>query len=184
MLIEENNHEPFCEIEEWKTKQHFKRLNCKKGAGPDGVSPRLLSLCSDQLACVFTMLFNWSLKECKVPCLYKKATIIPVPKRNNIVTLNDYRPVAITSCVMKVFERLVLVELKKLLPNDHDPLQFAYRKNRSVDDAVSVLLHSILQHLEKKDSYARVLFIDFSSAFNTIIPSRMYKKTVGLLPTA
>ncbi len=48
------------------------------------------------------------------------------------------------------------------------PLQFSYRANRSVDDAVNMGLHYILQHLDKPGTYARILFVDFSSAFNTI----------------
>ncbi|KAK3533985.1 hypothetical protein QTP70_035008, partial [Hemibagrus guttatus] len=51
-----------------------------------------------------------------------------------------------------------------------DSLQFAYRANRSVDDAVNMGLHYILQHLDKPGTYARILFVDFSSTFNTIIP--------------
>ena len=50
-------------------------------------------------------------------------------------------------------------------------LQFAYRANRSVDDPVNMALHFILQHLESSGTYARILFVDFSSAFNTIIPA-------------
>ncbi len=33
-----------------------------------------------------------------------------------------------------------------------------------------------LTHLENKDSYVRMLFIDFSSAFNTIIPQQLINK--------
>ncbi len=51
-----------------------------------------------------------------------------------------------------------------------DPLQFAYRANRSVDDAVNMGLHFILQHLDRPGTYVRILFVNFSSAFNTIIP--------------
>ncbi|KAK0131054.1 hypothetical protein N1851_034264 [Merluccius polli] len=51
------------------------------------------------------------------------------------------------------------------------PLQFAYRANRSVDDAVNLALHYILQHLDSAGTYTRILFVDFSSAFNTIIPA-------------
>ncbi len=50
------------------------------------------------------------------------------------------------------------------------PLQFAHRANRSVDDAVNMGLHFILQHLDRPGTYVRILFVDFSSAFNTIIP--------------
>ena len=38
---------------------------------------------------------------------------------------------------------------------------------------MSLCLHSILQHLESRDTYARVLFVDFSSAFNTIVPGKL-----------
>uniref|UniRef100_A0AAV2JYY0 glucuronosyltransferase n=1 Tax=Knipowitschia caucasica TaxID=637954 RepID=A0AAV2JYY0_KNICA len=55
-------------------------------------------------------------------------------------------------------------------------LQFAYRANRSVDDAINLALHHILQHLDSPGTYARVLFVDFSSAFNTILPSLLQDK--------
>ena len=47
---------------------------------------------------------------------------------------------------MKVFERLVLRHLKEQTDALVDPGQFAYRANRSVDDAVALGLHHILQH--------------------------------------
>ena len=50
--------------------------------------------------------------------------------------MNDLRPVALTSAVMKVCERVVLCKLEKLVKDYIDPLQFAYRKNRSTDDVV------------------------------------------------
>ncbi|KAK3551007.1 hypothetical protein QTP70_011525 [Hemibagrus guttatus] len=61
-----------------------------------------------------------------------------------------------------------------------DPLQFAYRANRSVDDAVNMGLHFILQHLDKSGTYVRLLFVDFSSAFNTIIPTLLQTKLTQL----
>ena len=43
-----------------------------------------------------------------------------------------------------------------------------------MDDAVA--LHFILEYLESPNSFARLLFVDFSSAFNTIIPQKLYDK--------
>ncbi len=65
--------------------------------------------------------------------------------------------------------------IKTSLPNTLDPLQFAYRPNCSTDDAISSTLHLALTHLENKDSYVRMLLIDFSSAFNTI-PQQLINK--------
>lgn len=73
-------------------------------------------------------------------------------------------------------EWLVLSHIKNSLPKDLDPLQFAYRANRSTADAISTTLHLTLSHMEKKDAWARALFIDFSSAFNTIIPGQLVEK--------
>ncbi len=44
--------------------------------------------------------------------------------------------------MMKCFERLVMQKIKNSLPNTLDPLQFAYRPNRSTDDAISSTLPS------------------------------------------
>ena len=83
---------------------------------------------------------------------------------------------ALTSLAMKCFEHLVLAHLKSITGHLLDPLQFAYRANRSVDDAVNMGLHYILQHLDQKETYATILFVDFSSAFNTIIPGILTAK--------
>ncbi len=66
--------------------------------------------------------------------------------------------------------------IKTSLPNTLDPLQFAYHPKHSMDGANSSTLHLALTHLENKDSYVRMLSIDFSSAFNTIIPQQLISK--------
>ncbi|KAK3548008.1 hypothetical protein QTP70_002313 [Hemibagrus guttatus] len=124
----------------------------------------------------FILIFNRSLELCEVPACFKRSTIIPIPKKPKVTTLNDYRPVALTSVVIKSFERLVLAYLKNITGPLLDPLQFAYRTNRSMDDAVNMGLHFILQHLDKSGTYVRLLFVDFSSAFNTIIPTLLQTK--------
>ena len=97
-----------------------------------------------------------------------------------VCNLNDYRPVALTSVVMKVFERLVLKYMKSVTGQLLDPYQFAYRANRCVEDAVALMLHHILTHLDSPNTYARVLFIDYSSAFNTIIPCKLFDKLINM----
>ncbi len=61
-----------------------------------------------------------------------------------------------------------------------DPLRFAYRANRSVDDAVNMGLHYVLQYLDRPGAYVRILFVDFSSDFNTIIPNLLLPKLTQL----
>jgi len=72
--------------------------------------------------------------------------------------------------------------VKDSLPHSLDNHQFAYKSNRSTDDALSITLHTALSHLEQRNSYVRMLFVDYSSAFNTIIPDVLINKllTLGL----
>ncbi|KAF7644762.1 hypothetical protein LDENG_00215920 [Lucifuga dentata] len=77
---------------------------------------------------------------------------------------------------MKSFEHLVLSHLKAITDPLLDPLQFTYRANRSVDNAVNMALHFILQHLDSPGPHARILFVDFSSAFSTIILALLQDK--------
>ncbi len=152
------------------------RINPRKAAGPDNIPGRVLRDCAEQLTDVLTDIFNTSLSQAVVPTCLKSTTITPVPKKSPVSCLNDYRPIALTPIMMKCFERLVMHHIKSNLPNTLDPLQFAYRPNRSTDDAISSTLILALTHLENKDSYVRMLFIDFSSAFNTIFPQQLINK--------
>ena len=172
---------PAFTIQESDVRRNFSRLKIRKAAGPDNISPGLLRNCAAQLSVVLTDIFNMSLQSCMVPHCFKKSTIIPVPKKTQPICLNDYRPVALTSVIMKTFERIVLRYLKTCIPPSFDPFQFAYRENRSVEDAISIGLHHVLSHLENPNSYARILFIDYSSAFNTIVPTKLYSKLKDLM---
>ena len=53
-----------------------------------------------------------------------------------------------------------------------DNRQFAYKKGVSCTDAILTLVHDIVSGLNCKDTtVAKVLFLDFSSAFNTVLPN-------------
>jgi hypothetical protein len=119
----------------------FKRVNSRKGVGPDSIDSHILRAYADQLAGVFTDIFNRSLSQSDVPTSFKMATIVPVPKKIKITELNDYHPVTLTSIIIKCFERLDKDHITSTLPATLDRLQFTYRPNRSTDDAIAITLH-------------------------------------------
>ena len=69
-----------------------------------------------------------------------------------------------------------MAHINAIIPETLDPLQFAYRPNRSTDDAISIALNTALSHLDNRNKYVRLLLIDYSSAFNTIVPSKSITK--------
>uniref|UniRef100_A0A669DTM0 Reverse transcriptase domain-containing protein n=1 Tax=Oreochromis niloticus TaxID=8128 RepID=A0A669DTM0_ORENI len=159
-----------------QVRRELRRIKAKKAAGPDGISSRVVRSCADQLCGVMEHLFNLSLRLGRVPQLWKTSCVVPVPKTSRPKDLNSYRPVALTSHLMKTLERLVLAQLRRLVSSSLDPLQFAYQPGIGADDAIIHLLHRSLAHLETAGSTVRIMFFDFSSAFNTILPSVLKDK--------
>ncbi|XP_051539932.1 uncharacterized protein LOC127432650 [Myxocyprinus asiaticus] len=166
----------------------FRRVNIRKAAGPDSIPGRIIRacakpvirVCANQQAGVFTDIFNLSLSLSVVPTYFKTSTIDPVPKQLKISCLNDCHPVALTPIISKCFERLIRDYICSVLPASLDSLQFAYCNNCSTDDAIASTLHTALSHLEKRNTYVRMLFVDYSSAFNTIVPSKLDVKLQDL----
>ncbi|XP_077578764.1 uncharacterized protein LOC144200462 [Stigmatopora nigra] len=157
------------------TKQ-LKKIEARKATGPDGLSSRLLRECADQLGTVILHIFNLSLSLQKVPTLWKTSCVVPVPKTANPREPNHFRPVALTSHLIKTLERIILNHLSPLMNAELDPLQFAYRPGIGVEDATTYLMHRSLSHLENSGSTVRMMFFDLSSAFNTIQPVLLREK--------
>lgn len=84
-------------------------------------------------------------------------------------TRRGFRPISLTSCAAKIFERLVqdrldyLAETNNWLPN----FQYGLRKGRSSNDAVAMLVSDIYRAYGRGESLA-VLALDIKGAFNSI----------------
>ncbi|KAK0147064.1 RNA-directed DNA polymerase from mobile element jockey [Merluccius polli] len=174
------NVNPHVMVTTGQVRRQLMKLHQRKAAGPDGITPRLLKTCADQLSPVLGYLFNLSLMLERVPLPWKTSHLVPIPKKSRPSEPADYRPVALTSHVMKVLERLVLAQLRPQVEAFLDPLQFAYQPLLGVDDAVTYLLQRAHMHLDGGGDTVRITFFDFSSAFNTIQPLLMGEKLRGM----
>jgi len=45
-----------------------------------------------------------------------------------------------------------------------------------MDDAITISLHTALNYIEHSGTHVRMLFVDYSSEFNTIIPDILIRK--------
>lgn len=86
---------------------------------------------------MFHYIFNQSLQLPHAPSVWIKLWL----------SLNDFRPVALTALIlMKIFEKLAQSEILQSTEYVLDPLQFAYRLYRGVEDAIPTLLNLLLKH--------------------------------------
>ena len=147
-----------------------------KGSGPDGVSARIIRTLADCISEPVCKLFNNSIQTAVMPDIWKSANIVPLPKTKGASQPKDFRPIALTPILSKCLERLVAPEITRHIT---DETQYAYKTNRSTDDALITLLDKITEHIDRAaGNYVRAVFIDYSSAFNTINPTSLIHKMV------
>ena len=99
--------------------EYLRHVNPNKATGSDSIAPRVLKAWAEQLAYIFCIIFYVCFSTNTVPTTWKTACVVPIPKRPVISSMNDLRPVALTSAVMKVCERVVLCKLEKVSKRLH-----------------------------------------------------------------
>ena len=126
--------------------------------------------------------FNRVWETGEFPEEWLDAYIIPILKPGKPRDLPEsYRPIALTSCACKLFEKLVNVRLRYYLETHSklDPFQTAFRKNRSTANNLLRLTYSIQRGFDKKQ-HTVAAFLDLSKAYERFIPQRCSTTFIAL----
>lgn len=84
------------------------KLSPNAAAGPDGIPAILMKKCKDVLAEPLETIFRKSLETGDIPAGWKTAHVIPLVKPGAPKSSpNSYRPVSLTSHLIKTFERII-----------------------------------------------------------------------------
>lgn len=94
-------------------------------------------------------------------------------KRSPVSSFSDYRPVALTSVIMKCFESFIADHIKASLPAALDPHQFAHRANISPEDAITTPIHTALSHVKLWVNYGQEALL-LTIAQHLATPSQTY----------
>ena len=86
-----------------QVKGFLRQIKPNKAPGPDGISGHILKHCSDSLSFPLSILFNKSYRTSCIPGDWKNANVVPIHKKGEKNDVKNYRPVSLTSLVMKVF---------------------------------------------------------------------------------
>jgi len=140
-----------------------------KSPGPDGVYPILLQKGIDKLLPVLVRLFRASLGYGYIPKSWQavRVAFIPKPGKDNYSTSKAYRPISLSSFLLKALEKLVDRRLKEAYLPIH-PLyvrQHAYQSGKSTETALHEFTLQIERALSHKE-YALACFLDIEGAFN------------------
>ena len=108
-------------------------IKSDSSAGPDGIPVILLKNCASALCEPIKLLWKESFETGIVPEFYKKSFVSPLYKKGDRARADNYRPISLTSHVIKVYERVLrkvivsfLEDNKILCHNQH-----GFRSGRS-----------------------------------------------------
>ena len=134
-------------------------------------------------------IFNLSWSSHSFPSIWKTSSIVPIHKMGKpLDSPASFQPISLTSCVSKLFERIILSRLLFFLESNSilSPRQAGFRPGRSTLDQILYLSQSISDGFNKPRPGSRTILstIDFSKAFDSVWHPVLFHKLIsaGLPP--
>ena len=164
---------------------------CRDSApGPDDIMISMVEHLADPAKSTLLSALNKLWAAGVYPDQWKKEIKLPFLKPGKDPSLpSSYRPISLTSCICKLFERMVNQRLMWFLESNNVlcPQQSGFRKNKSTIDSLTQLTcHIEKAFRDKKHTVA--VFFDLEKAYDTVwkpeILNSMYEMGLrGNLPT-
>ena len=128
-------------------------------------------------------IFNLSWSSHSFPSIWKTSSIIPIYKMGKPLNSHaSFRCISLTSCVSKLFERIILSRLLFFLESNSilSPRQASFLPVRSTLDQILYLSQSISDGFNKPRPGSRTILstIDFSKAFIFVWRSAFFYKFI------
>ena len=161
--------------------EELTNLHCDKACGPDLLPSRLLKLGAEFIAPSLAQLFQQPLSSDKLSLDWISANVVPVDKKGDKHLPSNYRPISLTSIVIKIMKRIIHRQLIATLEyhNILDDCKFGFQHKRST---VSLLLEAVNDwavSLENRNS-THCVFLDLVKAFDSVSNPRLLLKLEAL----
>ena len=162
--------DPFS-IEELNRVLH--KLKPESAPGPDMIENKMILHLPDSWKKLLLDCINLCYTSLVFPEEWSECTIKLIPKSNK----QEFRPIALTSNMCKIVERLVSQRLYPWLEQQQlFPLaQTGFRKGRSTLDNIAGVILLAKTDIKKKRTPA-VVFLDIKAAFDNVIPEILLDK--------
>lgn len=144
------------------------KLKSSGSSGPDGITPLLMKIFSEELSTPLLTIYENSMNTGVFPEIWKLAHICPVKKPGKSISkAESFRPVALTSQMGKVMESIINNEMRIFLEDDNliNPAEHEFRSCKS--NIFQLLSHyeKIIRALENGSNFD-IIYLDFQKAFD------------------
>lgn len=143
--------------------------NKKSAPGMDAITHKLLANMSCTAARELLEHINEAWENSQLPPEWKEAEVHFIPKPGKAPSIENMRPISLTSCVGKVMERMVLRRLQGHLENTGQmpATMFGFRKYLCTEH-VMIQLQVLVMKKATKNSPRAVLALDLKGAFDNV----------------
>jgi exonuclease III len=186
-LTDHQLNQPFSEHE---VEQTLASLKNSRSCGPDGIPAEFLKYCVRRdesgkvqeylLAPYLTKLFNHCFDVGRVPDHWCTALLSLVYKKGDKLDWNNYRPLAVTQVVAKVYALLLHKRLTRWAEGQQllTPAQAGFRPGYSTTMNNFILLHFIHKYRRlSQPLYA--CFLDLSKAYDRVVRQHVWDRLHG-----
>ena len=137
--------------------------------GPDGIPAILLKRCATSLSVPIHLLWSESQSSGIVPSFYKTGFITPLFKKGSRCEASNYRPVTLTSHVVKVYERVVRKHMVHFLETNNllTDKQHGFRSNRSCLTQMLDHFDDIFEGFTRGEDTDSI-YLDYAKAFDKV----------------
>ena len=147
----------------------------KKSPGPDNLKPVIFEHLDKQMIDYLSIMYKATIFLSYTPKLWKETWVIFIPKsgKTSYSTAKSFRPISLSNYFIKVLERLVSWRMDEALKTH--PIhkkQHGFQTGKSTESALSNTVNYIESYVFK-NQYALGVFLDISSAFDSIDPDHV-----------
>ena len=145
----------------------LRKIVPSKSPGPDAISGRILKNCASALSYPLTKLFNMSYRQGQLPDDWKTANVVPIHKKGRKDDISNYRPISLTSLVMKVFEKCLHRQIYWNCRDKITDAQHGFLPERSCTTQMLNYIDRLALGLNSKNK-TDVIYFDFAKAFDSV----------------
>lgn len=147
----------------------FNSFGSHKAAGMDEIKPIILKNLNKDYKDFIISLYKWSIRCKYVPKVWRTAKVVFIPKpgKDNYADPKSYRPITLSTFLLKGLERLIQWEINYRIIQGPLTNQHAYTAGYSTETALSTVVDLIESAVYRKEK-ALVVSFDCTGAFDYI----------------
>lgn len=151
------------------------KLSMGKSCGLDRITAEHLKYASYRVVVLLSLCFTAMLMHGAFPSSMLSVLLVPVvkDKTGKISSIDNYRPIALSSVISKVLESILLNRFQRHLNISAE--QFGFKSKHGTDMCIYALKEAVTKY-RKQNSTMHLCFLDASKAFDRINHGKLLKK--------